>query len=67
MDVLGVDEHTVRRAGDLAERFALRGYDSVHLAAAEATLIRLGEGVDFRFLAFDRALEEAAAELGMVS
>lgn len=26
----------VRRAGDLAEQYALRGYDSVHLAAAES-------------------------------
>ncbi len=67
MDVLGVDEHTVRRAGDLAERFDLRGYDSVHLATAEVTMVRLGGEIDFHFLAFDRALEKAAAELGMAS
>jgi len=67
MDVLTVDEHTVRRAGDLAERFALRGYDSVHLAAAEMTMVRLGSGADFHFLAFDRALAKAAAALGMAS
>jgi len=67
MDVVEVDEQTVHRAGDLAERFALRGYDSVHLAAAEATMVRLGGGVDFRFLAFDKALENAAVALGMRS
>ncbi|HEX9592774.1 MAG TPA: type II toxin-antitoxin system VapC family toxin [bacterium] len=67
VDVLGVDEALVRRAGDLAERFALRGYDSVHLAAAEAAMLRLGGSVDFRFLACDATLATAAASLGLAS
>lgn len=58
------DEHSVRRAGDLAERFGLRGYDSVHLAAAES--LRAGYDADFlRFASFDTRLNESAEELGM--
>lgn len=44
-------------AGELAERYALRGYDSVHLASA----VRLSERFeDLRFLAFDDRLNDAA-------
>ncbi len=58
------DEHMLRRAGDLAERFSLRGYDSVHLAAAESLLI--SHGKDFlHFSSFDRVLNDAAVELGL--
>jgi len=57
------DERMVRRAGDLAERFELRGYDSVHLAAAES--VRVAQGADFLFFAsFDDRLNHAAADLG---
>ena len=59
-------EATVRRAGDLADRFALRGYDSVQLAAAEEVLGQCGPGVDLAFASGDRRLAEAAAALGMV-
>lgn len=31
---IAVDAQLARDAGDLAERFALRGYDAVHLASA---------------------------------
>jgi predicted nucleic acid-binding protein len=34
MAVVGVDDDLVRAAGDLADGFALRGYDAVHLASA---------------------------------
>ena len=58
------DERMMRRAGDLAERFGLRGYDSVHLAAAES--LRVGQGEDIlRFASFDRLLNQAAEELGL--
>ena len=57
------DERMLRRAGDLAERFELRGYDSVHLAAAES--LRVGRGTEFLcFASFDDRLNRAAAELG---
>ncbi len=57
-------EVQIRRAADLAERFGLRGYDSVHLAAAESVREELGSGVDFRFAGFDSALARAADGLG---
>jgi predicted nucleic acid-binding protein len=57
------DERMLRHAGDLAERFELRGYDSVHLAAAES--LRVGPGTEFLcFASFDDHLNHAAAELG---
>jgi len=52
-----VSEALSRRDGDLAERHALRGYDSVHLASA----LRFAESFeDLRFLAFDGRLTDAA-------
>ncbi len=35
LDIVVIDDHLVRRAAALARRFALRGYDAVHCAAAE--------------------------------
>lgn len=61
------DEALIRQAGDLAERFALRGYDSVHLAAAHALAGRLGPAAEFVFAAFDGALLMAARSLGLGS
>jgi predicted nucleic acid-binding protein len=34
LSLIGLDEKLAREAGRLAERFALRGYDAVHLAGA---------------------------------
>ena len=59
-------EVMVRRAGDLADRFGLRGYDSVHLAAAEAvSLLLMPETL--AFVCFDERLNDAARALGMVT
>ncbi|MGZ8217855.1 type II toxin-antitoxin system VapC family toxin [Methylomagnum sp.] len=63
--VVEASESLVRRAGDLAQRFGLHGYDSVHLAAAEAVWRAL-PGVDYRVGVFDGRLAEAARGLGMV-
>ncbi|MGH8749857.1 MAG: type II toxin-antitoxin system VapC family toxin [Burkholderiales bacterium] len=60
---VGVDEALVRRASDLAEAFALRAYDGVHLAAADLLLKQSGVGVGFA--CFDRKLSRAAAVLGL--
>lgn len=58
------DERILRRAGELAERFGLRGYDSVHLAAAES--LRLGPGSDLlSFASFDERLNRSASDLGL--
>jgi len=66
---LGYDRQAVSNAvayhaGELAERHALRGYDSVHLASAVRLSERFG---DLRFLAFDDRLNDAAraAELAV--
>ena len=56
-------ESMIRRAGDFADRFGLRGYDSVHLAAAESLIIDRRHPV--HFASFDSALNRAAAELGL--
>ena len=57
-----VEEAVLRRAGDLAEAFALRGYDSVQLAAADH--LRSGSGRPVLFASFDHRLNEAASLLG---
>lgn len=60
VDRLDIDEALVRRAGDLAQQFALRGYDAVHLAGAE----RLDDP-QLVLVAGDASLLEAASELGL--
>lgn len=54
---LNVYDPVVYLAGRLAERHALRGYDSVHLASAVRLSARFE---DLRFLAFDDRLNDAA-------
>lgn len=65
LGIVTPEEPLLRRAGDLAERFALRGFDSVHLAAAEALWNEVEPKADFRFAVFDRSLRAAATELGI--
>jgi predicted nucleic acid-binding protein len=63
-DRLNVSNLVGMLAGELAERHARRGYDSVHLLSA----VRLSERFeDLRFLAFDGRLNDAArgADLGV--
>lgn len=62
--VLDATEQIIRRAGDHADRFGLRGYDSVHLAAAEAiSLLLMPEPLTF--VCFDDRLNDAAKALGL--
>jgi predicted nucleic acid-binding protein len=60
LDAIDVTEPLARRAGDLAETHALRGYDAIHLASAEAIL---DEG-DVMVVS-DTRLAEAAASMGI--
>lgn len=60
LDLLEIDDHLVRRAGELAQHHALRGYDAVHLAAAE----RVRDDTTV-MVAGDRDLLAAAGALGM--
>lgn len=58
---VATDAALLHRAADLAEGFALRGYDAIHLASAERILRALPGTV---FMSFDRTLNRAAKLLG---
>lgn len=60
LTVVDAGEPLVRRAGALAERHGLRGYDAVHLAAA-VELVRAGAVVSFA--CFDDRLRAAARRI----
>ena len=60
MDIVEVSDAIVRRGGDLAETHSLRGYDAVHLAAAETL-----RGEDIVLVAGDGTLSRAATALGL--
>jgi predicted nucleic acid-binding protein len=60
---LPISEATVRRAGELACRHDLRGYDSVHLACA--LLYQDGLGLQVTLATYDRTLWEAASGEGL--
>jgi predicted nucleic acid-binding protein len=51
----------VVQAGDLAERYGLRGYDAIHLAA----LIRVGGPDAITLACWDTDLRRAASDLGL--
>lgn len=60
---VGLDQALLQRAAALAAAFALRAYDSVHLAAADLLLKQSGMAV--AFACFDRKLNHAATVLGL--
>lgn len=60
LDLLEIDDQLALRAGDLAEVHGLRGYDAVHLAAADRA-----RDPDLVVVAGDRALLGAATSEGM--
>jgi uncharacterized protein len=55
-----ISEAVCREAGDLAERYALRGYDSVHLASFLGLTRQAGEAADTEFSSADARLNRAA-------
>jgi hypothetical protein len=59
-DVIEPDDGVIRRAADLADQLALRGYDAVHCASASCL-----EDSDVVVASGDRALLRACSELGM--
>ncbi len=61
--VLEVDQALVERAGEYADTFALRGYDSIQLAAAFETA-RVSQ-LSTQFACFDSRLNKAARTLGL--
>lgn len=61
--IMEIDQSLVERAGSYADTFALRGYDSVQLAAA-SELARISQSPTL-FACFDARLNKAAKILGM--
>jgi len=61
--IIEVTQSLVELAGDYADTFALRGYDSVQLAAARTLYERCSEQV--QFACFDGRLQKAARVLGL--
>jgi len=61
--IIAIDEALVRRAGGLAERHGLRGYDAIQLATALEARPRQGTLV---FGCFDDRLNRAAVREGLV-
>jgi uncharacterized protein len=61
LHVVEISDQLVRRAGALAQEHGLRGYDAIHLAAAE---LSRGEGA-FVFVAGDLGLCAAAEQIGL--
>ncbi len=62
LDIVEVTDSLVRNAGSLAERFALRGYDAVHLASAQVV-----HDPDLVLAAGDQNLMRAARTLGIAT
>ena len=61
--IVEVTQSLVELAGEYADTFALRGYDSVQLAAAR--ILQEATDEDFYFAVFDTRLEKSAKVLGM--
>ena len=62
VEAIQLDDRRVRRAGELAETYFLRGFDAVHLASAEALRDIFGP---ITFACFDAELSRAAIACGM--
>ncbi len=63
--VVDVSQRVVEQAGEFADTFALRGYDSVQLASAYLTQQRVQQPV--AFACFDKRLSKAAKILGLAA
>jgi predicted nucleic acid-binding protein len=61
--IVELTQAVVARAADYADTFALRGYDSVQLAAAHSLVLEAG--VEVTFACFDERLNKAALVLGL--
>lgn len=59
---LDASDALCRAAGDLAEKYRLRGFDSIHLASF-AEIARLAGTDDTRFSSFDDRLNQAARKV----
>lgn len=64
-EILSATEPLIQKAADLAGRYRLRGYDSLHLAAAESSFQAFRGQVPFHFAVFDDPLGDAAKKAGI--
>lgn len=62
--VIEVTDGLIRSSGDLAEKYLLRGFDSIHLASAVTLKVKLGKEVYFS--SNDSKLNRAAEKEGFV-
>jgi uncharacterized protein len=60
---VAVTRDRCREAGELAERYRLRGFDAIHLASFAEVLRDLQGRTDVRFSSFDAPLNRAARRL----
>jgi predicted nucleic acid-binding protein len=65
LEVVEIDEALARRAGQLALRHVLRGFDAVHIAAAERVMAETPRTARFGFVGFDLRMRSTAESLGM--
>jgi len=63
--IVEVTQALVELAGEYADTFSLRGYDSVQLAAAR--IVQQAAGEELHFACFDSRLKRSARVLGMRS
>jgi predicted nucleic acid-binding protein len=61
--VIEINQKLVKLAGDIAEAFALRAYDSFQRAAAQR--LHHGANRQMTFACFDKRLQKAAAVMGL--
>ncbi|MFH1872309.1 MAG: type II toxin-antitoxin system VapC family toxin [Pseudomonadota bacterium] len=61
--IVEITQPLMELAGEYADTFALRGYDSVQLAAARN--VQQAAGEELHFACFDARLQKAARMLGM--
>ena len=64
LSAIQVEDGLARRAGELADRFNLRGFDAIHLASFELVLERAGSEDEVMFSTADDNLARAARKLG---
>ena len=63
-NVIAIDDAQIQRAAGLCERYQLRAYDALHLAAAES-LMRVVSSKHMRWFGFDELQNKAAVALGL--
>lgn len=62
--IIEITDGLIRSAGDIAEKYILRGFDSIHLASALNLRNRIG--TDLYFSSDDERLNKAAGKEGII-